>query len=540
MLQVRWSLNAATATKKKTLACDYNPIHKRLRDFGTEAHEVEALPNGGAMAKPQTKGNKKAAVEKAPPAKAEDAPAADMPPVTLQSIVAELETAGLLSKLDSATVKAGEKTPPQTTEVAETGAPGQLSLGAASLLKEAGFVFPSEAAPAVAAVGSTSSEAGNEAPASDAGSSYEGSVFENVATVDDLGGDGIDPLSFLQTCSEPLASPEPKQRHADAPFAPTTPQTSFKTSNSDAVAAGAELAGGADGAPSAPVSDAELSDGETKHARMLSRQDSKPESIAGVPEPLSMPKEDAMLMSDIAFEDLANELEGGNSNSILSELHGLYDLDDVNSPPRHRTISGDGVDADDLFMTLGDGHGDDKAALLNELSALPEYGEHGEPITFEGFGEGKPPTLSFTPLLPPKPKSKKSKAKAKASEGGEGADADGAAAPPKKKQKKAAAPQSPPVPLAEPSSSAAAAAPSVTWAPIMPASAPASSAPQALMATPTSMLPPAPKSNAKFLPGAVQTPDPAPNKNALSGKPAAGKSAGRTFSWQPIKFPVYK
>ena len=41
MLQVRWTLNGATATKRKTLACDYNPIHKRLRDFGAEATELE-------------------------------------------------------------------------------------------------------------------------------------------------------------------------------------------------------------------------------------------------------------------------------------------------------------------------------------------------------------------------------------------------------------------------------------------------------------------------------------------------------------------
>merc|ERR1719152_1051300 len=46
-----------------------------------------------------------------------------------------------------------------------------------------------------------------------------------------------------------------------------------------------------------------------------------------------------------------------------------------------------------------------------------------------------------------------------------------------------------------------------------------------------SMLPPAPKSGVKFLPGAVAAPDP----------PRGGKqSAGRTFSWQPMRMPTYK
>ena len=36
MMQVRWTLNGGTPSKRKTLACDYNPIQKRLRDFGHE------------------------------------------------------------------------------------------------------------------------------------------------------------------------------------------------------------------------------------------------------------------------------------------------------------------------------------------------------------------------------------------------------------------------------------------------------------------------------------------------------------------------
>ena len=59
--------------------------------------------------------------------------------------------------------------------------------------------------------------------------------------------------------------------------------------------------------------------------------------------------------------------------------------------------------------------------------------------------------------------------------------------------------------------------------------------------TAAAALTPAPRSSTKFLPGAVQTPAPAPTKAALGGKPASnGASLGRTFSWQPIKFPVYK
>ena len=51
MLQVRWTLNGPTPTKRKTLAADYNPIHKRLRDFGQEAHELHAMANGVTIAK---------------------------------------------------------------------------------------------------------------------------------------------------------------------------------------------------------------------------------------------------------------------------------------------------------------------------------------------------------------------------------------------------------------------------------------------------------------------------------------------------------
>ena len=35
MLQVRWSINPTNASKRKTLACSYDPNNKRLREFGT-------------------------------------------------------------------------------------------------------------------------------------------------------------------------------------------------------------------------------------------------------------------------------------------------------------------------------------------------------------------------------------------------------------------------------------------------------------------------------------------------------------------------
>ena len=60
-----------------------------------------------------------------------------------------------------------------------------------------------------------------------------------------------------------------------------------------------------------------------------------------------------------------------------------------------------------------------------------------------------------------------------------------------------------------------------------------------ISANPNAMLPSA-KSSAKFLPGAVATPAPAPTKASLGGRPSQGGSMGRTFQWQPIKFPVYK
>jgi len=51
---------------------------------------------------------------------------------------------------------------------------------------------------------------------------------------------------------------------------------------------------------------------------------------------------------------------------------------------------------------------------------------------------------------------------------------------------------------------------------------------------------PSAKSAAKWLPGAVVMPAPAPTKQSLGGRPSAGASMGRSFSWQPIKFPTYK
>ena len=163
MLQVRWQLNAVTQTKKKTLACDYNPIHKRLRDFGAEAQELETLPNGDAVVKPLDKGDKrgnkagKAAAGAKPPST--DAEIA-MLPVTLQSIVAELEGAGLLRNLDGAAVNSSATshtaaTHEHSTRSPRSGSPAateekqahQLSLGAAGLLSAAGLLPEDSALP---------------------------------------------------------------------------------------------------------------------------------------------------------------------------------------------------------------------------------------------------------------------------------------------------------------------------------------------------------------------------------------------------------
>ena len=162
MLQVRWQLNAVTQTKKKTLACDYNPIHKRLRDFGAEAQELETLPNGDAVVKPQDKGERRGnkAGKAASGAKGPSTdPAVAMPPVTLQSIVAELEGAGLLRNLDGAAVQSSTTSPTAThdhsTRSARSGSPAataekqahQLSLGAAALLSAAGLLPEDSALP---------------------------------------------------------------------------------------------------------------------------------------------------------------------------------------------------------------------------------------------------------------------------------------------------------------------------------------------------------------------------------------------------------
>ena len=102
MLQVRWQLNAMTTSKKKTLAADYNPIEKRLRDFGQEAQELKHL-NGSAVTHSQDKGMMMApSAASKEAAKVASETMEQMPPVTLHSIVAELEGAGLLSNMDAA------------------------------------------------------------------------------------------------------------------------------------------------------------------------------------------------------------------------------------------------------------------------------------------------------------------------------------------------------------------------------------------------------------------------------------------------------
>ena len=169
MLQVRWQLNGPTPTKRKTLAADYNPIHKRLRDFGQEAHELHNA-NGVTIAKPQEK-TKPAAVVAATkagpsvaaaptPATAVDA----MPVASLQSIVAELEGAGLLNNMEA---------PPSPDKKADSRkvASRQLSLGAAGLLSAAGLL-PEDSTIAGAREPSNTSDA--DPSASDAGSSFEG------------------------------------------------------------------------------------------------------------------------------------------------------------------------------------------------------------------------------------------------------------------------------------------------------------------------------------------------------------------------------
>jgi len=221
MLQVRWSLNAATPTKRKTLAADYNPIHKRLRDFGTEAQELDMMPTAAgakaAAAPPAAPPPEKRVAAPPnpevpePPAKA--AAKADalgpMQPVTLQSIVAELEGAGLLG-LNSVEAP----TSPQQQEAADAAAGGaaadktrQLSLGAAGLLSAAGLLpnMESGSGAPVGSARSASSDAGAEVGAetsvSDTGSSYDGSALDATQAGDRSDTrDSPDPITFLESC----------------------------------------------------------------------------------------------------------------------------------------------------------------------------------------------------------------------------------------------------------------------------------------------------------------------------------------------------
>jgi len=201
--------------------------------------------------------------------------------------------------------------------------------------------------------------------------------------------------------------------------------------------------------------------------------------------------------SDEVFADLANELECDHSSSLLNELNGLCGFDG-SAGAADANCAEDTVDADDLFLSLQEDLGpqpvseleppDDNVLLLEELQAMPTD-SMSMPLTF-GFD------AAMT-----KPK----KTKSKASDGG--ADAPGSKKP--KTQKHITLPAMPPA-VEQPS------------------------------VNPNASLPSA-KSQCKFLPGAVATPAPPPTKASLGGKPnATTASLGRTFSWQPIKFPVYK
>ena len=100
MLQVRWSLNAGSnPNKRKTLACDYNPINKRLRDFGAMAKEVDVAPVVQATSQgPGSKSAKSAKAAKPPPKAGgqragphDPSASGSAPPLGLSSFLDELE-----------------------------------------------------------------------------------------------------------------------------------------------------------------------------------------------------------------------------------------------------------------------------------------------------------------------------------------------------------------------------------------------------------------------------------------------------------------
>ena len=490
MMQVRWSLKPQTNTKKRTLACDYDPIRKRLRDFGHEAQELVHNAEGKPVTKPINKsrkaapaGAKKEKPAPAPPMLGSDALAA-MQPVSLQSIVDELEGAGLLqtsqehlhNKNDDAlmtgSARGGTSTPPPTRR-SPSSVPSSppLSLGAAGLLSAAGLLPDETSAPAVGALAADE----ETTEASESGSSFGG---DHAATILEDTSDTLDPLDFLEGVEGAPSPMRPKTRAAPPALTPSSSSASTLAAPEDAVDPH-------DGsflwpAPSAPV----------PLATTASLQSCAPESPTPAA-PHALADADALEgaegaeAGDMVLEELANELETDHSQGLLHELGEMYSFGEAPAPT-------EGLDANDLLFNIESSAGGSLLADLGGLSASADS------MTFDGFN-GK----DLMKAMGAKGKGAKGKGGAKAASEGDAAS---------KKRRADAAPASKP-----------AKTPQVFW-------------------THPSQLPPPPNSGVKFLPGAVQTPAPLPTKDALCVGKSAKKapSNGRTFSWQPIKMPVYK
>ena len=400
---------------------------------------------------------------------------------------------------------------------------------------------------------------------------------------DEVVTDGIDPLTFLQSCADgnsleeeltvtpppKPATPTPAEEEAAAaaaepplavepPISPVASACNSEVSTEAAEEAGSESDTTEVTASAAPASSVpenrslsmttrrggvrterrETKDnttkGETKDAMRdaASTPTTKGSSDQG-DGPETPPREGAAttsraaeppalvssMLNDIAFEELANELEtweggslggGGGGGNILSELDGLCEIGEI----------GGG-------LGLGAAGADpDRVSLLHDLSNLAEGDEADVPMTFAGFGDAA--------MMGEAPRGAKSKRKS------------GTDGPAGKKSKKAvksgghewvssgayagASASSASSGAAAAGAAAAAAAAGAAGAAALSAQDPA---------TMNAMLPAA-NSGSKFLPGAVQTPAPAPTKASLGGQPISASSLGRTFSWQPIKFPTYK
>jgi len=383
--------------------------------------------------------------------------------------------------------------------------PRQLSLGAAGLLSAAGLL-PEDTAMTSSA--RTTSDSGLEASASDAGSSFDGSVLDTHANAEDED-DGIDPLTFLRNCGD-SAGAEPAGFSLASANGPSSP-----AAHHECLPDGGARSGQRDAPTDADVSvgvsalaNPSMNEGASAAPPTADRNDST---------------EEAKLMSDRAFEQLASELEGDGSHTLLNELHGLCELD-YDASELHPCAPGgtddvvDIVEAADLFPFHE--QADDRSRLLTELSALPDSvpgdgnlqvesgASANRTMPVESSSSGKPP-ITFSGFssqileggaMVTQHRLSSSKSKSKPC-----------------KNKTAAAATKPP---AAAGSATAGSHPSF------------SERPQDIL--------PAPRT-CKFLPGAVETPAPPPTKSSLGGRPAsAGSSLGRTFSWQPIKFPVYK